>query len=126
MVNDYLSDLVARVKNGYHAGRETIDVPDTKAVAAVAAVMVKTGYLKKMEKGDDGLVLTLKYENKKPVMMGIKRISSPGGRIYSSIKDIKPVWGGLGITILSTPKGMLSSREARKLNVGGEVICQIW
>jgi small subunit ribosomal protein S8 len=126
MVNDCLSDFVARVKNGYRAGRETIDVPNIKVVTAVAETMVKAGYLKKVEKGEKALKLTLKYENKEPVLMGIKRVSTPGSRVYSHISDVKPVWGGLGISILSTPKGILTSREARKLNVGGEIICQIW
>lgn len=126
MVNDHLSDFVARVKNGYRAGRTEILVPASRAVENVAQVLVKEGYLKKAERQGASLHLELKYKGRKAAIQGFERVSKPSARIYSSIKDIKPVLGGIGRFILSTPKGVVSDKEAKKLNAGGEVIAKIW
>jgi small subunit ribosomal protein S8 len=126
MVNDHLSDFIARVRNGYQARMSEVEVPAIKAIERVAEVMSKEGYIKGVEKKNGKLIVTLKYQGRKPVIMGIKRVSKPGVRYYSGIDKLPKVWGGLGITILSTNKGVMSNKEARKQKVGGEVICQIW
>ena len=105
---------------------ETIDVPLTKAVLAVAKVLEQEGYLTSIKVDGKTMLLTLKYGGGRPAMMGIKRMSKPGSRFYSGFKDLPRVWGGLGMHILSTPKGVISSKEAKKLGVGGEVIAQVW
>jgi small subunit ribosomal protein S8 len=126
MVNDTLSDFVTRVRNGYMAGRESILVPATKTVFSVAQVLVKTGYLQNVERSGETMLVRLKYAGKSPAMTGITRVSKPGGRRYSSIKKLPRVWGGLGINILSTPKGIMDGKQAIKLNTGGEVLAQVW
>jgi small subunit ribosomal protein S8 len=129
MVADHLSDFVTRVRNGYRAKLLSIEVPNTRVVKEVAGVLVKTGYLEKAEINKDdktSLSIGLKYENRKPAITGIRRVSKPGVRIYTGIKDIPKVWGHLGINILSTNKGVVSGKEARKLKAGGEIICQVW
>ncbi len=126
MVNDHLSDFITRIRNGYMAGRKSVDAPMIKIVEKVAQVLAKEGYVEGVKRADGRLVVDLKYEDKKPVIMGIKRVSKPGARIYTSIQKIERVWGGLGKNILSTPKGIMSDKEARKLKTGGEIICQVW
>lgn len=126
MVNDHLSDLITRIRNGYIAHRETVDMPVTKSVQRVAEVLKKQGYLGEVTLKDKDLVLTLKYSGKDPAISGIKRVSKPGARVYCGVKDFPKVLGGLGKNILSTPKGIMSDKEARKLKVGGEIIAQVW
>jgi len=126
MVNDHLSDLVARIRNGYMADLPLIRAPYTRAVYGVVCVLVEEGYLARAEKKENAVEITLKYKGKKPAILGIKRSSKPGARIYTSLKDMPKVWGGLGINILSTPKGIISSKQARKLNTGGEIVAQVW
>lgn len=135
MVNDHLSDFVTRIRNGYKARLVQILVPQTNIVLKVGDALVRTGYLESVEKGDVKAkkqkgpvmaIMKLKYNKKKPAVMGILRASKPGMRVYSGAKEIPSVWGRLGISILSTHKGILSSKEARKLNVGGEIICKVW
>ncbi len=126
MVNDQLSDFVTRVRNGYRANLETMETPTTKAIEKVAKVLLDEGYLKGVKKDGQKLILTLKYEGKDPAISGIKRVSKPGARIYSSIKALPRVLGGWGISILTTPKGIMSGKQAKKLNTGGEVIAQVW
>src|SRR3989337_1948855 len=134
MVNDHLSDFVTRIRNGYGAGLVQILVPQTNIVLKVGETLVRTGYLESVEKGDKktknlkGPVMAtikLKYNKKKPAVMGISRVSKPGARVYTGVKDIPSVWGRLGTNILSTHKGIMSTKEARKLNIGGEIICQV-
>lgn len=126
MVSDHLSDFITRIRNGYRAQADELLVPTTKTVEAVAGVLVKEGYIKSVEKLENVLKITLKYQGQEPVIMGIKRVSKPGARIYSGVGDLPRVWGGLGINIISTHKGIISEREAKKLHTGGEVICQVW
>lgn len=126
MVNDLLSDFVTRIRNASASRLEYVEVPATRMLTAVAKVLTEEGYLAKsgVEKGK--LRAELKYVGREPVITGILRVSKPGARIYSGIKDLPRVWGGLGINILSTPKGVVSEKKAKKLNTGGEVIAKVW
>jgi small subunit ribosomal protein S8 len=126
MVNDRLSDFVTRIRNGYQAKLETIEVPTTRTVEQTARVLADEGYLTAVKKEDKKLIITLKYTGKEPIITGIRRVSKPGARIYASVKNFPKVVGGLGINILTTPKGILSEIKARKLNTGGEIIAQVW
>ncbi len=126
MVIDSLSDLVIRIKNGYRAGQRKVEMPHSRVKEAVAKVLVSEGYVEKAEQQGKNLTIKLKYDDKAPAMTDIRRVSRPGRRVYSGIKNLPRVWGALGISVLSTPKGIMSSRQARHLNVGGEVICQVW
>jgi len=126
MVSDRLSDFVTRVRNGYSAKLEIIEVPVTKTVEQVARVLADEGYLETVKREKMKLIITLKYAGRDPVITGIKRVSKPGARIYTSVKNFPRVVGGLGINILTTPKGILSEIKAKKLNTGGEIIAQVW
>jgi small subunit ribosomal protein S8 len=135
MVNDHLSDFVTRIRNGYRAGLAQIMVPQTNIVLRVGETLVQSGYLESVEKGNAKTtvkkgpvmaIVKLKYNKKKPAIMGINRVSKPGVRVYTGAKEIPSVRGRLGINILTTHKGIMGSREAKKLNVGGEIICQVW
>lgn len=126
MVTDHLSDFVIRIKNGYRAGAATVLMPPTKTVEKVAVVLVKSGYLAEAKTKDGILEVTLKYAKKTPALRNIERVSKQGARIYSGIKSLPRVWGGLGVNILSTPRGIMSDKEAKKLHVGGEVLCRVW
>jgi small subunit ribosomal protein S8 len=129
VVNDPIGDMLIRIKNGYLARKDVVEVPYSKMKEEIAKILVKEGYLKKFKIENlkfKILKLELKYEGKKPVIEGIKRISKPGVRIYAKAKEIPRVKYGFGITIVSTPKGIMTDRQARKENLGGEVICQIW
>lgn len=126
MVNSTLSDAITRIRNGYAAGLPEIKLPQSKLVLAVAEVLAKHGYLEKVVKEKDGCTATLKYEGKDPIIVGIKGVSKPGQRVYTQYKAIPKVWGGLGINILSTSKGIMTEKEARKNKLGGELLVQVW
>lgn len=108
------------------AGQEFITIKQTNSVEQVAKVLAEEGYLTAVEKQDKELKVTLKYNKKGPVVMGIRRVSKPGARVYTGIKELPKVWGGLGKSVLSTPKGIISEKMAKKEKVGGEIICQVW
>ena len=135
MVNDTISDFLARIKNGYLARKSTVSVPYAKALEKIGELMVESNYLENMEvisqKKDKKtikkeILLTLKYEGKKPVLQEIVRVSKPGKRVYIKSGRIRPTLSGFGISIISTPKGLMTGKEARKIKLGGEFICQIW
>jgi len=126
MVNDWLSDMVARVNNGYRSGAVFVEIPTTKILAEVLRVMKEEGYVEKVEKNDSNLKVTLKYKGKDPAIMGMRRVSKPGVRIYTGSSVQPKVWGDLGINIISTNLGVMSGKKARKVKAGGEIICQIW
>lgn len=128
-MHDPIADFLTRIKNAQHARLETVEAPYSKLKEAVAKILVREGYIAKYEiLGDKKKVLrlTLKYHGKQGVIEGIKRVSKPGCREYVSANKIPRVLGGLGVAILTTSKGILTDREARRMNVGGEVICYIW
>jgi len=129
-MTDPIGDMIIRIKNGYQARKEKVTVPYSKMKENLAEIMVKTGYLKKVEvlkeKKIKTLVLTLKYRGKMAAVTGVKRISKPGLRIYRRSDKIKKLSLGYGINIVSTPAGLMTGKKAAKNNLGGEVICEIW
>ncbi len=126
MVTDPISDLLTQIKNGYLGALTEVVLPWSRTKEAVAQVLVKEGYLTACAKKDHLLTLTLKYTGREAAVTDLKRVSKPGRRIYSQVKSIPKVLGGIGISVLSTPKGVISDKQAKKLNVGGEILAQVW
>lgn len=131
VMTDPIADLLTRIRNANTVGHEIVEVPSSKMKKALAEIMLNEGYLKNIEEYNDGSVpmlrLAMKYgREKQRVITGLKRISKPGLRVYTGNEEIPKVLNGLGIAIISTSKGIMTDKEARKLNVGGEVICYIW
>jgi len=126
MITDSISDFLTRIRNGYMAHNEEVSVPSSKVVLNLAKAMEENGYISSVETKDKDLVVKLKYDGKEPVLTGIQRISKPSMRVYSTKKDLPVVMGGMGIAILSTPGGLMTNKEAKKVGVGGEVICYLW
>lgn len=130
-VTDTIADLLTRIRNANSAKHETVEIPASNMKKAIAQILLDEGYIRKftvVEDGKQGIIkITLKYgEGKTPVITGLKRISKPGLRIYSNVEDMPKVMKGLGIAIVSTSKGVMTDRQARKENVGGEVLAFIW
>ena len=131
-MSDPIADMLTRIRNANTAKHDTVDVPASKMRIAIADILVDEGYIAKYDLVEDGsfktLHITLKYgvDKNEKVISGIKRISKPGLRVYANTEDIPRVLGGLGIAILSTNKGVVTDKEARKLGVGGEVLCFVW
>ena len=129
--NDSLSDMLARIKNAHRANKSFTYCYNSKLNTNVLHVLKDEGYIrdfKKIEirKGIDNIKIELKYHLGVPVIKKIKRISKPGIRVYSKIKELSKPYGGLGISILSTPKGVMSDQQARINNVGGEILCEVF
>lgn len=129
--SDPIADMLTRIRNGQQARKKSVSAPYSKYKENIVSVLLSEGYIRsyhvdKDDRGHPSLVIELKYMANGPVLKMIKRISKPGRRVYSSIKDLSLVRNGLGINILSTPKGVLSDVEARKCSVGGEVICSVF
>ena len=130
-LSDPLGDLVTRIRNGQRAGKNTIISPASKLRTNVLEVLKREGYIRgfsagEERKGVETLTVELKYHDGQPVIRRIDRVSTPGRRVYSKIKDLPRVYNGLGISILSTPRGVMSDAEARAANVGGEVLCRVF
>ena len=130
-INDPLSDLIARIKNAAQRKRSKVSTPASKLRQRVLDVLQDEGYIRGytlVEQPGEFPVfeIELKYFDGEPVIAEIARVSKPGRRVYSSIKDLKPIKNGLGISILSTPKGVMSDSAARDQNVGGEVLCRVY
>ena len=133
VVNDPIADMLTRIRNGQVARHDYVTVPASNTKKAIAKILLNEGYVKAVDYIDDGLQgeikITLKYVNgrkNQPVIAGLKRISKPGLRVYARCEELPKVLGGLGIAIISTSKGLMTDREARKNNVGGEVLAYIW
>ena len=132
MTSDPIADMLTRIRNGNIAKHDTVDVPASKMKQAIADILVKEGYIKKYEIITDGNIrtirITMKYgkDKNEKVITGIKRISKPGLRVYAGKDNMPKVLNGLGTAIISTNKGIITDKEARKLNVGGEVLAFIW
>ena len=130
MKNDTISDFLARIKNAYLARHKTVEVHFAKTLFAIGKILAKEKFIAqikpKTEGGKQMLVITLHYPNRKPALTHIERISKPGLRIYVRRNQISRFFGGLGIIIVSTPKGLMDGREARKKGFGGEVLCKVW
>tara|TARA_Y100001935_G_C17038896_1_gene376272 strand:+ start:199 stop:597 length:399 start_codon:yes stop_codon:yes gene_type:complete len=129
--NDALSDMLARIKNAHKARKSYTSCFKSKLNLNVLTVLKDEGYIRGFEnveerKGITFIKIELKYYNGSPVIKKIKRISKPGIRVYSKISDLKKPYGGLGISILSTPKGVMSDQKARQNNVGGEILCEVF
>ena len=120
-ITDTIADMLTRIRNANSAKHDTVDIPASKMKTSIAQILLDEGYIK-------GIIrITLKYgANKTPVIQGLRRVSKPGLRIYTSCEDCPKVMKGLGVAILSTSKGVITDKEARKLNVGGEVLAFIW
>lgn len=129
-LNDPLGDLLTRIRNGQRIGKSKITTPASKLRANVLEVLKREGYIRDYRAAqDDGmpvLEIELKYHDGLPVIREIARVSKPGRRVYSKIKELPRYYNGLGIQILSTPRGVLSDNEARAANVGGEVLCRVY
>ena len=130
-ITDTIADILTRIRNANSAKHATVDVPASNVKKAITQILVGEGYIKSfqvIEDGKQGIIrITLKYgDNRSPVITGLRRVSKPGLRIYSSCEDMPKVMKGLGIAIVSTPKGVMTDRQARKENVGGEVLAFVW
>ena len=131
MHTDPIADYLTRIRNGIQAGHDAVVVPASKMKAQLSGILKQEGYIhsfKEVEhEGRQYLVVNLKYvKDKENVIHGLRRVSRPGLRIYAGVKEIPEVHGGLGIAILSTPKGLLTGKDAKKQNVGGEILAQVW
>ena len=131
MVNDSIADMLTRIRNAQTARHETVSVETSIMKKSIAQILLDEGYISAFEEVENGknkdIVITLKYVNKnQKVITGLKRISKPGRRIYAGCEELPKVLGGLGIVIVSTSKGVMTDREARKLGIGGEVLAYVW
>ena len=130
--SDPIADMLTRIRNANTAKHDTVDVPSSKMKLAIAEILFKEGYIKKYEVIEDGVFktihITLKYgkDKNEKIITGLKRISKPGLRVYAGKDELPRVLGGLGVAIISTNKGILTDKEARKEQVGGEVLAFIW
>ena len=131
-MSDPIADMLTRIRNANTAKHDTVDVPASKMKLAIANILLDEGYIAKYDLVEDGhfqtIHITLKYgaDKNEKVITGLKRISKPGLRVYANTEDIPRVLGGLGTAIISTNKGVVTDKEARKLGLGGEVLCFVW
>jgi small subunit ribosomal protein S8 len=136
MQSDPIADMLTRIRNALQAGHSTVSIPSSKLKRAIAGILREEGFVDEVAEitsvgaVQPALVLTLKYvgirRDKRPVITGLERVSSPGRRVYARRKDIPWVLSGMGVAILSTPQGVMTGARARKLGVGGEVLCKVW
>ena len=131
-MTDPIADMLTRIRNANAAKHDTVDVPASKMKMAIADILVDEGYIAKYDMTEDGakktMTLYLKYgaDKNEKIISGLKRISKPGLRVYASAEEMPKVLGGLGVAIISTNKGVITDKEARKMNVGGEVLAFVW
>ena len=131
-ISDTIADMLTRIRNANSAKHETVDIPASNMKKAIAQILVDEGYVKEfkvIEDGKQGIIrIALKYQgaSRTPVLMGLRRVSKPGLRIYSSCEDMPKVMKGIGTAIVSTSKGVMTDKQARKEHVGGEVLAFIW
>lgn len=129
MMTDPIADMLTRIRNAFAAGKATVEVPLSKIKKAIAELMVREGYIEKVnvvEGTPSQLVLTLKYHGTKPTIQSIKRESKPGHRMYRKAEEMPRVLNDYGIAIVSTSKGLMTNKQARKDGIGGEVLCSIY
>ncbi len=126
-MTDPIADMLNRIRNAQAVSQETVSIPFSRIKYEIASIMQKEGFVKDVEKKGrkEKRVIKITF-NKDSLMSGLKRVSKSGQRLYVSYKDIKPVRGGYGIAVISTSKGLMSNKEARKKKLGGEIICKIW
>ena len=131
-ITDPIADMLTRIRNANSAKHKTVDIPASKMKTAIAEILLKEGFIKSYEVVEDGAFKTiriaLKYgaDKNEKIISGLKRISKPGLRVYADVENLPKVFNGLGIAIISTNKGILTDKEARALNVGGEVLAFVW
>ena len=130
-MTDPIADMLTRIRNAIMVNKDTVEVPSSNMKKAIADILLAAGYVSDVKTVEDGyngkLVITLKYIGKKrSVINGLKRVSKPGLRSYSGVEDMPKVLNGLGVAILSTNKGIMTDRQAKAANVGGEVLCYVW
>ena len=130
IMTDPIADMLTRIRNAITAKHETVEVPASNMKKAIANILLEEGYIKNVKFEDDGLsgkiVIDLKYADGKSVISGLKRVSKPGLRTYSGAERMPRVLGGLGTAIVSTSKGIMTDKQAKAANVGGEVLCFVW
>jgi small subunit ribosomal protein S8 len=129
--SDPIGDMLTRIRNGQKAKKSVITSPASSLRENVLEVLKQEGYIRgytreKVSEGIDQIKIELKYFENQPVIQRVDRVSKPGRRVYAKIKDLKPINNGLGVVVLSTPKGVLSDGKARELNVGGEILCNVF
>ena len=129
-LTDPIADMLTRIRNANSAKHVSVKIPFSKMKEGIANILKNEGYIKDFEIKEDGskkdVIVALKYVDGENVIKGLKRISKPGRRVYSGVEDLPKVLGGLGIAIVSTPKGVITDKECRKHSVGGEVLCYVW
>ena len=129
-LTDPIADMLTRIRNANAAKHATVAVPFSRIKESIANILKNEGYIVDYEIKEEGaikdIVVTLKFVDGEEVVKGLRRISKPGRRVYSSVENLPKVLGGLGIAIVSTPKGVLTDKECRKHSVGGEILCYIW
>ena len=130
VVTDPIADMLTRIRNALIAKHSDVKIPTSKVKAAIADILLDEGYIEAVEKVEDGvnsyMNITLKYGAGRSVINGLKRVSKPGLRVYANCEDLPKVLNGLGIAIISTSKGIMTDKQARTANVGGEVMAYIW
>ena len=130
-ITDTIADMLTRIRNASAAKHDSVDVPASKVKKAIAQILLDEGYISSFQVVEDGkqgvIHIVLKYgRNKSQIITGIRRVSKPGLRIYTNVEDMPKVMRGLGIAILSTSKGIMTDKQARKANIGGEVLAFVW
>ena len=130
VVTDPIADMLTRIRNALTAKHSDVKIPTSKVKTAIADILLEEGYIEAVEKVEDGvnsyLNITLKYGAGRSVINGLKRVSKPGLRVYANCEDLPKVLNGLGIAIISTSKGIMTDKQARTANVGGEVMAYVW
>ena len=132
MISDPIADMLTRIRNANTAKHDTVEIPASKMKTAIAEILLKEGFIKAYDIKEEGsfstIVITLKYgaDKNEKIITGLKRISKPGLRVYASSENVPKVFGGLGTAIISTNQGVITDKAARKLGIGGEVLCYIW
>ena len=130
-MTDPLADMFTRIRNGSTAKFEKVDIPSSRMKREIAKILKEEGFIKNFkviagDRGHEMIRIFLRYDANRKGIVHIRRVSKPGRRVYVGTKNIPPVMSGLGLSLLSTPKGILTDKSARKANVGGEVLCHIW
>lgn len=131
MVTDPIADMLTRIRNAVSVGHERVAMPSSKLKVNIAQILVDEGFIDRYEVSDNGhrsdLELVLRYaDRRKPVILGLKRVSRPGHRVYRGANELPRVQGGLGVAVVSTSQGLMPDREARKRSLGGEILCEVW
>ena len=129
-MTDPIADMLTRIRNAITANKETVEIPASNEKKAIAEILLNEGWVKDVKIVEDGyngkIAITLKYNDKKSVISGLRRVSKPGLRTYAGVEHMPRVLGGFGTVILSTNKGIMTGKNAKAANVGGEVLCEIW